>query len=67
MNATAKILMTALLSLTVGAGATYATFRVSATCSLVQPQRTDDGLAKFLAPPRLPLTGNPSYGPDTLK
>jgi hypothetical protein len=67
LNATRKILMTALLSLIIGAGGTYAIVRVSATCSLVQQPQTEDGLAKFLAPPRLPFSGNPSYGPDMLK
>jgi hypothetical protein len=58
---TAKLALTALLALAVGAGGTYATIRVTATCSAAPTAPPDDGLKSFLAKPDAPLTGYPTY------
>jgi hypothetical protein len=58
---TTKLALTALLALAVGAGGTYATIRVTATCSASPTAPLDDGLKSFLAKPDAPLTGYPTY------
>jgi hypothetical protein len=60
-----KLVMTALLSLAVGAAGTYAlttTINVTARCAAVPGDATSDAYTKqFLSQPALPMTGNPAY------
>ncbi len=53
-----KLVLTALLSLSVGVAGTYAAIHVAATCAATP--EGDGGIAAFLSRPDLPLTG-PRY------
>jgi len=68
MNTTSKILLTAMLSLATGAGATYyATVRAVATCSVTQAALALPTVDHFMDAPAPRIGGGASYGPDALK
>jgi hypothetical protein len=59
MTTASKLLLTALVSLAVGAGGTYATIHVTATCETPPIQLSAP--SNFLAAPPLSPTGYPKY------
>jgi hypothetical protein len=57
-----KLLLTAAVSLAVGAGGTYATIHVTATCDMAQVQSTPPlQPSHFFDAPAPPPTGGPRY------
>lgn len=56
-----NLILIAALSLGVGAGATYATVHVTATCTQASTPAQDTQVKQFLAPPDQRMTGYARY------
>ncbi len=63
MTNTVRLLLTAVVSLTIGAGGAYSVLRVNATCSVVSAPAAaaNDSFRNFMAEPPDRVGGGPRY------